>query len=428
MFKDAQGLDITTVSEIAIASINQYTEQCSCYGNQAESSILAAVAADSQSVLANTFAADYYLTQENANDAQKAIPYFEQARNNIANANERERLHFLATEAWVQKKINLAITYCEEIVTRYPQDLLAVQQGQYHYFYMGDKSGLTCIAGSVLNANEGNHYLMGMLAFGLEQSDRLNEAERLARFALDINRHDPWAQHAVAHVMETRGRYQEGIEWMESFADTWENCNSMLYTHNWWHIALFYLSRGEINRVLSIYDHHVWGKARKSTPKDQVGAISLLLRLELLGIDVGQRWQQIAPYLRDRLHEHALPFQDLHYIYALARANRLDFAREMLFSMEAYAHRVPPYLQKTWQEVALPAARGLIAHALYDWRKTTKELKPVLHRLHEVGGSNTQRKLFLQIYEDAHREALIQQDRYSRAITILKRSPHSLTA
>jgi hypothetical protein len=48
MFKDAQGLDITTVSEIAIASINQYTEQCLCYGNQAESSILAAVAADSQ--------------------------------------------------------------------------------------------------------------------------------------------------------------------------------------------------------------------------------------------------------------------------------------------------------------------------------------------------------------------------------------------
>ena len=222
MLKDAQGLNITTVSKIAIAAINQYTEQCLCYGNQAESSILAAVAADSQSVLANTFAAAYYLTQENASDAQQAIPYLEQAKNHVAKANERERLHFLATEAWAQKKIDQAIAYCEEIVTRYPQDLLAVQQGQYHYFYVGDKSGLTCIAGSVLNANAGNHYLMGMLAFGLEQSDRLDEAERLARFALDINRHDPWAQHAVAHVMETRGRYQEGIEWMESFADTWE--------------------------------------------------------------------------------------------------------------------------------------------------------------------------------------------------------------
>lgn len=414
MLKDAQGLDVTTVSATVIAAIDRYTEQCLCYGNQAESSIVAAVTADPESVLANTLAAAYYLTQENASDAQRAMSYLQQARNHVANANERERLHFLATEAWAQKKIDRAITYCEEIVTRYPQDLLAVQQGQYHYFYTGNKSGLTCIAGSALTANVGNHYLMGMLAFGFEQSDRLNEAERVAKFALEINRHDPWAQHAVAHVMETRRRYQEGIEWMESFADTWENCNSMLYTHNWWHIALFYLAQGEINRVLSIYDNHVWGKARQSTPKDQVGAISLLMRLELLGIDVDQRWQEITPYLSDRLHEHALPFQDLHYIYAFARANRLDLTKEMLFSMEAHAHQVQPYLQKIWQEVALPAARGLIAYALYDWKKTTKELKPVIHRLHEVGGSNTQRQLFAQIHENAQRQALSQQDRYSR--------------
>lgn len=414
MLKDAQGLDITTVSKVAIAAINKHIEQCLCYGNQAESSVLAALAADPHSTFFNTLAAAYYLTQENTNDAHRAISYLDNARSYFTQANEREKLHFLATEAWANKKIDRAIAYCEEIVVRYPQDLLAVQQGQYHYFYLGDKLRLTSIAGNALNANAGNHYLMGMLAFGLEQSDRLDEAEQLARFALEINRADPWAQHAVAHVMETQGRYQEGITWLESFIDTWDNCNSMLYTHNWWHIALFYLSQGEINRVLSIYDHHIWGKARKSTPKDQVGAISLLLRLELLGIDVGQRWQKIAPYLRDRLHEHALPFQDLHYIYALARANRLDFAREMLFSMEAYAYKVQPYLQKTWQEVALPVARGLIAYAIYDWKKTTKELKPVLHRLHEIGGSNTQRKLFTQIYQDAHREDLILQDRYSR--------------
>ena len=414
MLKDARGLDITTDSNVAVAAIDKYMEQCLCYGNRAESCILAAVAADPKSLLANTFAAAYYLTQENTTEAQHAISYLHKARNHFAQATEREKLHFLATEEWANKKIDRAIAYCEEIVARYPQDLLAVQQGQYHYFYLGNKSGLTCIAGSVLDFNAGNHYLLGMLAFGLEQSDRLDEAERLARFALDINRADPWAQHAVAHVMESQGRYQEGITWLESFTDTWDNCNSMLYTHNWWHIALFYLSQGEINRVLYIYDRHVWGKARKSTPKDQVGAISLLLRLELLGINVGERWHEIEPYLRDRIHEHALPFQDLHYIYALARANRLDFAREMLFSMEDYAYRVQPCLQKTWQEVALPVARGLVAYAIYDWKKAVKELKPLLHRLHEVGGSNTQRKLFVQIYQDAHREALTQQVRYSR--------------
>jgi hypothetical protein len=146
--------------------------------------------------------------------------------------------------------------------------------------------------------------------------------------------------------METQGRYIEGIAWMEGFADTWESCNSMLYTHNWWHVALSYLALDEIPHVLSLFDRHIWGKANKRLPKDQVGAISLLLRLELIGIDVGDRWEQIAAYLGDRLHEHSLPFQDLHYIYALARTNRLNLAREMLFSMESYARNTQPCRQK----------------------------------------------------------------------------------
>ena len=106
----------------------------------------------------------------------------------------------------------------------------------------------------------------------------------MARKATAMNRHDPWAHHAVAHVMETQGRVNEGITWMESLADTWENCNSMLYTHNWWHVALYYLEQGEKDKVLELYDNRVWGIAQKESPKDQVGAISLLLRLEYAGL------------------------------------------------------------------------------------------------------------------------------------------------
>jgi len=59
-----------------------------------------------------------------------------------------------------------------------------------------------------------------MLAFGLEQCHRLQEAEEVGRRAIAINCHDPWAHHAVAHVMETLCRFDEGIAWMESPADT----------------------------------------------------------------------------------------------------------------------------------------------------------------------------------------------------------------
>ncbi|NEQ29089.1 MAG: tetratricopeptide repeat protein, partial [Microcoleus sp. SIO2G3] len=205
----------------------------------------------------------------------------------------------------------------------------------------------------------------------------LKEAEAIARQAVAINRDDPWAHHAIAHVMETQRRTEEGIAWMEQHSDTWERCNSMLYTHNWWHLALFYLTKN-LQSVLPLYDQHVWGYANRSSPKDQVGAIALLLRLELRGVNVGDRWSEISRYLFPRIHEHALPFQDLHYIYALARAEHFEQAAEMLRSMQAHTHTIRPDLQQAWREVAVPAAHGMIAHAKADWSTAIAQLKQIL--------------------------------------------------
>ena len=137
-----------------------------------------------------------------------------------------------------------------------------------------------------------------------------------------------------------------------------------------------------------------------------MGAISLLLRLELLGINVGDRWEKVSAYLRPRLHEHALPFQDLHYIYALARSGQRVLAEVMLASMEEYALQVKLTLRKSWIEIALPAAKGAIAHAIGDWKTTEKLFKPILPNLYQIGGSHAQRDLFQKIYADACQKGL----------------------
>ena len=113
-----------------------------------------------------------------------------------------------------------------------------------------------------------------------------------------------------------------------------------------------------------------------------MGAIALLLRLELHGIDVGDRWQKLSAYLLPRLYEHALPFQDLHYLYALARSGRSDWVTQMQLSMQKHAETVNPYQQMNWSVVAIPAARGMIAHAKGDWSTAQAELQPVLPQLH----------------------------------------------
>lgn len=396
MLKDFQGLEVTTNSSNAIAAIDLYTEQSLSYGNNAEI-ILQAIAADPTCAIAYAHAAAHYLSLESAQSRRQASPHLQAAQKYASAATVREQLYIYAIAAWAKGAIGKAIAYHEEIAEKFPRDSISVQRGQYHYFYLGNKEGLLNIAQKVLPYSPENHYLHGMVAFGLEQCHQLEEAEIVGRRALEINRHDPWAQHAVAHVMETQGRIDEGIAWMSSFTDTWENCNSMLYTHNWWHIALYYLEKGDVKQVLELYDRHIWGKAWQESSKDQVGAISLLLRLELRGIDVGDRWKQIAPYLAVRIHEHALPFQDLHYVYALARAGKFELVNEMLFSMQAYTRKAS--LQ--WQEVALPAAIGMAAHARGDWQKAIAQFSPILSRLHEIGGSHAQRDLFEQVYLDA---------------------------
>jgi tetratricopeptide (TPR) repeat protein len=400
MLRDSQELDVTTDSPETIAAINRYTDQALAYGKDA-SVILKGIEADPTCAIANAHATAMYLSHESADSRLKALPYLKAAKTYKAKATDREQLFISAVEAWATGAIDQSIAYTEAIAAKYPRDVIAVQLGQYHYFYQGNKERLLQIAEKVLPANPENHYLYGMIAFGLEQCHRLGEAEAMGRRATQLNRHDPWAHHAVAHVMETQGRLEEGIAWMESHSDTWENCNSMLYTHNWWHIALYYLEKLDFQKVLALYDTHVWGRAWKESPKDQIGAIQVLLRLELRGIDVGKRWEQLVPYLTLRIHEHALPFQDLHYVYALARAAQIELVNEMLLSMNEYAKTAKPYIQRTWIEVVIPAAQGMVAHARGHWETASVQLGSTLSYLYAIGGSHAQRDLFEQVYLDA---------------------------
>ena len=403
MQEDIQKLKVTTGSPLAIALINRFIDQALSYGKDAETVILQAIAADPTCAIAHAYAAAYYLSQENQTAWQQAQPYLQTAQQHLDKITTREKLYVQAIAAWANKEIDIAIALHEEITDNFPTDVISVQQGQYHYFYTGDKDKLLKIAQKVISGNKNHHYLYGMVAFGLEQCHQLAAAEIMARIAIKLNSHDPWAHHAIAHVMETQGRVDEGIAWMENFAFSWENCNSMLYTHSWWHIALYYLELGNTDKVLALYDDYIWGRAEKESPKDQVGAISLLLRLELRGVDVGDRWQNISAYLYPRVHEHALPFQDLHYIYALAKAGQTNWVNQMLVSMQQHTMTVNPFLRRGWLEVAIPAARGMMAHAKKDFNTAVVELKPLMRRLHEIGGSHAQRVLFKQVYRDALR-------------------------
>jgi hypothetical protein len=181
MLEDLQGLNVTTESTQAVVALNWFIQQSLSYGNDSETAISQALQADPNCVLANAYAAAFYLSQENATDCQRAVSFLRVAQQYKSSVTEREQLYVEAIDAWANGQINYAIACHETIVDQFPQDLLSVQQGQYHYFYQGDTAKLLQIAKRSLTVNPTHPELLGMVAFGLEQCHQLQEAEWMGR-------------------------------------------------------------------------------------------------------------------------------------------------------------------------------------------------------------------------------------------------------
>jgi hypothetical protein len=292
-----------------------------------------------------------------------------------------------------------AISGCGDISERFADDLAMVKLHQYFEFNRGNSPAMLRAVLKALVHHPDIAYVHGMAAFAYEQCHLLHEAEQAARTALSLKRKEPWAQHALAHVMLTRGRIDEGARFLEGVAGTWMDLNSFMLTHLWWHLALFKLSQGRFADVLEIYDQRCWGVA-KNYSQDQIGAVSLLARMEIAGTDVGERWQDLGNHLAARARDTVLPFLTVQYLYGLARARRAE-ADALLETVRSLARIPPPRGPEVWREVALPACEGVYAYARCEYERAWQQLSRAMPRLAEIGGSHAQRDLFEQILLDA---------------------------
>lgn len=397
MQQDFLGNPITSTHENTSRAIDDFILGYLSYETRAEH-IVAAADADPECCLANTYAGMLWMFLETPDAASHAAKYLAAAERAAPHATLREQLNVAMLAAWAAGDSVRAARICDEISDSFRHDLVAVKTHQYFEFNRGNSPEMLRVALKVQGANDRVAYMHGMTAFAFEQCHLLHEAETAARAALDLRRKEPWAQHALAHVLLTRGHIDDGVHFLESVQDTWVGLNSFMLTHLWWHLALFYLSQGRHAEVLDIYDRHCWAVA-KSYSQDQVGAVSLLARMEISGIEVGDRWQDLAEYLAPRARDTVLPFLTMQYLYGLARAGR-DEADELLRSVREKAEG-SAFRDGVWRDVALPACEGLLAHARGDFQSACRYLSNAMPRMLEAGGSHAQRDLFEQIELDA---------------------------
>ena len=402
MAHDLLGNPLVDDDPALIAGLNDFVGGFLAYETRAEG-ILATAAAHPDAVMAQVYAGWLWMFLEAPEAPERARPFLEAARRALkagrTPAHAREAGQVALLTDWVAGDTAAVERRAASVVSSWPGDLAVVKLAQYLAFNRGDAPAMLRIILAALPAHGHNAHAQGMAAFAYEQCHRLDEAEAAARHALTLQRREPWAQHALAHVLLTRGRVDEGLHFLEAVRDTWTDLNSFMLTHLWWHLALFYIARGRLAEALALYDDEVWGVS-PGFSQDQVGAVQLLARLEWAGVDVGPRWARLAEHLAVRSQDTTEPFLSLLYLYGLARAGRPE-ADRLLAAIGARAASASGEAAVAWQQVALPTAEGLVALARGDAVRAEAALSQGLPRLARIGGSHAQRDLFALLQVDA---------------------------
>lgn len=313
-------------------------------------------------------------------------------------ANSRELQHIAALKEWQEGKLLGAVHIWEDILKEYPLDVVALRLAYHTYFYVGDVSNGRDLLGRVMHAWADGipcyGFVLGQYAFALEEAGDYVAAEKFGRLAVERNAGDIWAVHSVCHVMEMQGRHKEGIAWVESTEPGWRNCNNFRY-HIWWHQALFYYETAQHDEILNLYDTEV--RADKSNEYlDICNAASLLWRLEMRGLSVGERWEELAEFAEDRVNDHVLAFVDAHFIMALSGGQRVLVVEEMLHSLDTFSMDEEKTQARIIREVGLPLCKALVAYREGNYGLAFDLLFPIRYKLLALGGSHAQRDLFVE--------------------------------
>jgi len=310
----------------------------------------------------------------------------------ISGMNPRETMHAAALGAWCEGELERTCALLEGILAEYPRDYLALKLANYLYFYMGDAANVRDGPARALKvwveSMPGYGHLHALHAFGLEESGDYAAAERAGRRATEINPADPWAVHAVAHVMEMQDRAAEGAAWVQGLSPHWDTANFFRF-HLWWHLALMRWNAGQPQEALALYDAHIWADG-SSENLSLCNDISMLARLELAGVEVGGRWEAAAEVVRGQAGGSVLAFVDAHYALALGEIPAL--------AAQGTTGRIHSAFGRALCEAA-------VAWRRQDHARVLAQLEPVRKELHRIGGSHAQRDLFTLILMDAARKS-----------------------
>ncbi len=406
--RDSAGHEVTGATADGLAHFETAAHQFRCYIGDPVASVDAALAAAPEMVMAHVLKAYLHLL----GTEPLALPVARKCLATAADlaATERERGHLEAARLLAEGRWRAAGRVLEDVSIAYPCDALALQAGHQIDFFRGDSRMLRDRIARVLPAWSrsipGYHALLGMHAFGLEETGDYAQAEKQGRRAVELERRDTWAWHAVAHAYEMRNQPKEGLAWMSLDTDAWAK-DSFFAVHNWWHQAVYHLELGAHDDALRLFDGPVFG-ARSSVVLELIDASALVWRLMLRGVDVGDRFDAVAANWAPIAAAGNYAFNDMHAMMAFVGAGRTSEQQAVLDAQRAVLDGelivAADNLEFT-REVGHAATRAIQCFGQGRYADCVELLRPIRHSAHRLGGSHAQRDLLDQTLIEASRRA-----------------------
>src|ERR1700735_5277519 len=395
MAKDQQGLALAGAAESAAAFDRAIADYYGLTGDPV-GVLKAALGRDPGFALGGIAIAALYMIGGFRGDHPEVVSALSAAEAAMGRASERERRHLAAANAWAHGLTSQAIVEWETILADTPTDALALRLVQDAYFFLGRSAAIRDCAERVLPAwgrdNPLAGFVLGLYAFSLEETGDLKRAEDFGREALARNPRDAWATHALAHVMETANRHEDGIAFLKSTRADWAHAHFMAH-HNGWHLALFLIEQGRFDEILADYDRYTAPKLADDATLDRIDAASLLWRLELAGVDVGDRWAPVASTWMAHVDDHLLAFNDLHCAFAAARSPEPDHAARLRQSLDDYERMGSGENRQVTSEIGRRLIDGVLAFAADDYKRAVEAILAVRHEAARIGGSHAQREI-----------------------------------
>jgi len=316
-------------------------------------------------------------------------------------SNEYVNLHVHALLDFSKGYFREAAETWERILILYPFDMMSIKFAADAYFYTGDREMLRDSIARVLPIWDSStdrplkSYLHGMYAFGLGETNMIERAEKEARFGLELNPHDGWATHALAHSFEYAGNISEGIQILKTTKHEWQKCD-IIKPHLDWHWTLYEIEQGNQNAAEEILQNEILNRNSDIIMLDFVDIASLIYRLRLAGQNSSKIYSstRLKSFLNDHLHDHVLLFNDLHMYFILDDFADLESRNQFAQTLKDAYEQVDSDNGKVYREIGKYLFEAIDQFKEKNYSKVVDLLYPIRNQIYRIGGSNAQRDLF----------------------------------